>query len=104
MARSSRSRITKSPLCDQVRRQVVLGLAGAFAGIAVAGAGLMVFYLPPPVLVGLLLILVRMNGPAAALRQHGQQLAQILPAYRSLMDLQAELSAAAAPNPTRTGD
>ena len=80
---------------DQARRQVVLGTSAALAGMAVASAGLLIFHLPPPVLVGLLLILLRMNGPAAILRQQGLQLVQILPAYRALTDLQAELSAAA---------
>jgi ATP-binding cassette subfamily C protein len=80
---------------DQARRQVVLGTSAALAGMTVATAGLLIFHLPPPVLVGLLLILLRMNGPAAILRQQGLQLVQILPAYRALTDLQAELSGAA---------
>ncbi|WP_293986934.1 ABC transporter ATP-binding protein [Sphingomonas sp.] len=88
----------------QARRQVLIGAVAAIAGMAVAAAGLFVFHLAPAVLVGLLLILVRMTGPAASLRQYSQQLVQLLPAYRALTDLEAELAATAAPAVAPTDD
>ena len=80
----------------QARRQVVIGTIAAIAGMIVAAVGLLVLHLAPAVLVGLLLILLRMTGPAATLRQHSQQLAKLLPAYRALTDLEEELAAATA--------
>jgi ATP-binding cassette subfamily C protein len=80
----------------QARRQVAIGTIAAIAGMIVAATGLLMLHLAPAVLVGLLLILLRMTGPAATLRQHSQQLAKLLPAYRALTDLEEELAAATA--------
>ena len=80
----------------QARRQVVIGAIAAVAGTIVAAVGLQVLHLAPAALVGLLLVLLRMTGPAATLRQHSQQLAKLLPAYRALTDLDEELGAAVA--------
>lgn len=88
----------------QARRQVVVGAGAAIAGMVVATVGLLVLHLPPAVLIGLLLILVRMTGPAANLRQYTQQLVQFLPAYRALTDLEDELGAAARASPPDPGD
>lgn len=91
-------------VCSQARRQIGIGAVLAIAGMTVAVAGLMVFHLATSVLVGLLLILVRMTGPTATLREHSQALVQLLPAYRALIDLEAELAATAVPVPTSTAE
>jgi len=89
----------------EARRQVSIGSIAAIAGTIVAAIGLLVLHLAPAVLVGLLLVLLRMTGPAATLRQHSQQLAKLLPAYRALTDLEEELAAATtAAAPTTIAD
>jgi ATP-binding cassette subfamily C protein len=79
----------------QAIRQIALGTLAAVVGIAICAVGLGLLGVRATVLVGLLLILMRMSGPAMVLQQNAQQLVQALPAYDALQALNAELEAAA---------
>jgi len=76
-------------------RQLASGVMAATIGAAIAWIGLNLLAVAPATLIGLLLILMRMIGPATTLQQVAQQLAQALPAYRAIQELEAELAAAA---------
>ena len=65
---------------------------GALTGAAILFAGIAVFHLPAPVLITLLLVLSRMNGPALAVQQGLQQLLNSLPAFGAIQALERELA------------
>jgi ATP-binding cassette subfamily C protein len=81
----------------QARRQIMFGTLAAVIGIAICAIGLGLLDVPSTLLIGLLIILVRMSGPAITIQQNARQLMQALPAYRALDALEAELRAAASP-------
>jgi ATP-binding cassette subfamily C protein len=66
------------------RRQIAIGLMGILLGGAACAIGLTLLDAPAAALVGLLLIMVRITGPALLLQQALVQFAQTLPAYRKL--------------------
>lgn len=56
--------------------------------------GFGVMDIEPPVLVAVLILMARMNGPAMQIRQGAQQFATTLPTYERVMELSNELAAA----------
>lgn len=86
-----------------VRQQTVTGLAiTSLSGLVGALAillGIVVFDIPAPTLIVLLLILSRMSGPAMQLQLDAQQFAHLLPAYEKISELENELAAAEATTP-----
>lgn len=68
---------------------VISGLVAAL----IAFAGLTVLDTPPPVLIAMLLIFVRISGPAMQIGQTTQRLANMLPAYGEVCQLCGELAA-----------
>ena len=80
--RQSRSRLALATV------SALIAAAAVFIGFGLLGTS-------PAVLVTLLLILARMNGPATQIQQGLQQLANALPAYGELKALKSELAAAA---------
>lgn len=81
----------------EAKGQLVFGFAAAVLGVAICSIGLGAMAVTPATLVGLLLVVVRMSTPAATLRQGTQTLAQALPAYDTLLNLERQLIAGAAP-------
>ncbi|WP_264938924.1 ABC transporter ATP-binding protein [Sphingomonas caeni] len=82
----------------QARSQLLFGIAAGFIGLVICVVGLAVMHIHPATLVGLLVILVRMAGPAVTFRQAAQQLAQLVPHHASLDGLEAELAVSAEPH------
>ena len=84
-----------------VRRQTATRLAATtlagLAGAAVIVLGVTVLNVSPSVLMTLLVIFVRMNGPAIQFHLDLQQLAQVLPARQKLRELECDLASAIAP-------
>ncbi len=74
---------------------------GALVGAVVLFAGIALFHLPAPVLITLLLVLSRMNGPALAVQQGLQQLLHNLPAFGAIQALERELTEAVPLSPAR---
>ena len=70
---------------------------GALVGAATLFTGIAVFHLPIPVLITLLVVLSRMNGPALALQQAVQQLLHSLPAFGEIQALERALGEAEPP-------
>jgi len=66
------------------RRQIAIGLTGILLGGVACTIALTLLAAPAPALVGLLLIMIRITGPALVLQQGLVQFAQMLPAYRKL--------------------
>jgi ATP-binding cassette, subfamily C, bacterial len=66
------------------RRQIAIGMIGILLGGAACAIALTLLDAPAPALVGLLLIMIRITGPALVLQQGLVQFAQMLPAYRKL--------------------
>lgn len=77
---------------SQARGQFFFGIAAAAIGVMIGAVGLGL-EIAPGILVGFLVILIRMSGPATSLRQNAQQLGQALPSYAALRRLDADLSA-----------
>jgi ATP-binding cassette subfamily C protein len=92
---------------DYVRQQTVSRLAvGTLIGLVGAIAivlGLVVLDVSPSVMITLLLIFSRMNGPAMQLQLDAQHVAQALPAYDKVRELERELVAAEAANAAPPG-
>jgi ABC-type multidrug transport system fused ATPase/permease subunit len=84
-----------------VRHRTGAQLVTTGLGAIVAAATLLLGYgvlgLSAPVLVVILLLLARTSGPAIQLQQGALQLANVLPAYRGLKILEAELGGASHP-------
>jgi ATP-binding cassette subfamily C protein len=70
------------------RRQIAVGLVAILLGGIVCAIGLTLLDAPAAALVGLLLIMARITGPALALQQHARDFAQALPAYWKLRQLE----------------
>ena len=77
-------------------RALFLSASGIVACVAIV-LGIFVFQTPIPRLVIVLLIMVRLTAPFMALVQAAQSFANMLPAYRSLRDLEAKLSGGPVP-------
>jgi ATP-binding cassette subfamily C protein len=92
---------------DYIRQQTVSRLAvGTLIGLVGAIAivlGLVVLNVSPSVMITLLLIFSRMNGPAMQLQLDAQHVAQALPAYDKVRELERELTAAEAANAAPPG-
>jgi ATP-binding cassette, subfamily C, bacterial len=73
----------------------VTTLSGLVAAIAIL-PGTVVLDISPSVLITLLLILSRMNGPAMQLQLDAQQIAHALPAYEKIRELESDLTTAEA--------
>lgn len=84
---------------SQASFSTVYGLAGATC--AFIGFGLM--EMPAPLMITLLLILARMNGPALQILRSAQQFVYGLPAYERLRELAAELVQETVDAPSHTG-
>lgn len=78
-----------------ITRLAVTTLSGLIAAIAIL-FGIVVLDISPSVLIALLLILSRMNGPAIQLQLDVQHIAQALPAYEKIRELEADLTTAEA--------
>ena len=77
---------------NKVRLNILAALAGC--GLLLAGYGWL--HVPPAILVGLAVVGARMAGPAGQVRDGMQQLANVLPVYESLRELESELAGASA--------
>jgi ATP-binding cassette subfamily C protein len=72
----------------------------SLVGALIAFIGLIVFNTPPAVLIVLLLVFVRLSGPAIQINQAMQLIAHSLPAYAEVRALERELGGSAvAPSP-----
>jgi ATP-binding cassette subfamily C protein len=83
-----------------ITRLAVTTLSGLVAAIAIL-LGIVVLDISPSVLITLLLILSRMNGPAIQLQLDAQQIAHALPAYEKIRELEGDLTTAEAATPAR---
>lgn len=63
------------------RRQMAVGVTAILLGGAVCVAGLTLLAVPVAAVVGLLLIMARITGPAILIQHSGQQFAQVVPVY-----------------------
>jgi ATP-binding cassette subfamily C protein len=81
----------------QTRLRNVNTSLAALVGTAALLVGILVFRLPLPILLTLLLVLSRMTGPASVLQQGMQNMLYGLPAHRTILRLEAELDQDAAP-------
>lgn len=79
----------------QTRLRNVTTALAAGVGAATLFVGVVVFDLPSPVLITLLLVLSRMSAPALTIQQGAQQILHSLPAYGVIRGLEDELAAAA---------
>ena len=99
-----RLRILTDRQIDYVRQQtkgrVAFATLSALVGAAIVLVGVGMLDLAPAVLITLLLIFVRMSGPAMQIQQSLLQLANSLPAYEKVRGLEEELvpSEATIPN------
>lgn len=84
-------------------RALFLSASGLVACVAIV-LGVFVFQTPIPRMVIVLVIMVRLTAPFMALVQAAQSFANMLPAYRSLRDLEAKLSGGPAPRENRCPD
>jgi len=76
-----------------INRLMVATLSG-LAGAAAMVLGIVVFGISPSMLITLLLIVSRMNGPAMQLQLDAQHLAHAMPAYEKIRELEDDLAAA----------
>jgi ATP-binding cassette subfamily C protein len=86
---------------DSVRQRTAARLAVTLLSSAVAAVIVLVgfgyLHVASAVLITLLLIISRMNGPVGTIQQGLQQVAQALPAYDKIVELRRELASVAAP-------
>ncbi|MEJ0065437.1 MAG: ABC transporter ATP-binding protein [Caulobacteraceae bacterium] len=86
---------------DAVRQRTYarlgLNLLSSAVGAAILLIGFGWLHVPAAVLIALLLIISRMNGPVSQIQQGLQQAALALPAYDKLVELKAELAAIGEP-------
>jgi ATP-binding cassette subfamily C protein len=85
-----------------VSRLAVTTLTGVVGAVAIV-LGIAVFGISASVLITLLLIVSRMNGPAMQLQLDAQHVAHALPAYEKISELERELGAAEAASATPSG-
>jgi ATP-binding cassette subfamily C protein len=81
-----------------IRKQTIIRLAVSTV-VALVGAlavilGAVVFDIPASVMITLLLIVSRINGPAMQLQLDAQGYARVLPAYEKILELEKELTVA----------
>jgi ATP-binding cassette subfamily C protein len=74
---------------------VITGLFGALIILV----GLTVFDTPPPILIAMLLVFVRIAGPVMQMSQAVQQFAHALPAYAEVVQLESDLAVTAGRGP-----
>jgi len=90
-----------------VRQQTITRLAvtslSSLAGAIAIVLGIVVFDISASVLITLLVILSRMNGPAMQLQLDAQHFAHAMPAYEKIRTLENDLAAAEAANAGPTG-
>lgn len=86
---------------QQSASRLVFSTVTALAGGVLVLVGFGMFQIAAPTLITLLLIIARMSGPALQIQQGMQQLANALPAYRTVKELEREL-ATIAPAPAGT--
>lgn len=77
----------------QTRRRLALTTVSALSAAALVLVGFGLFDIPPPILIALLLIVTRMVGPIGQVQQSVQQIALALPAFRTVIELERDLSA-----------
>jgi ATP-binding cassette subfamily C protein len=77
----------------QTRRRLALTTVSALSAAALVLVGFGLFDIAPPVLIALLLIVTRMVGPIGQVQQSVQQIALALPAFRTVTELERDLSA-----------
>src|SRR5262249_35034985 len=75
----------------------------SFAGAIAIVLGIVVFDISASVLITLLLIVSRMNGPAMQLQLDAQHFAHAMPAYEKIRKLENDLAAAEAATAVPTG-
>jgi ATP-binding cassette, subfamily C, bacterial len=90
-----------------VRQQTITRLAvtslSSLAGAISIVLGIVIFDISASVLIALLLIVSRMNGPAMQLQLDAQHFAHAMPAYEKIRKLENDLAAAEAANAGPTG-
>jgi ABC-type multidrug transport system fused ATPase/permease subunit len=79
----------------QTNRRLVLSTLSAFVGALVVLVGFGFMNVEPAVLMTVLFVLARINGPATQLQQGAQTFVQCLPAYHKVKELESELAQAA---------
>jgi ATP-binding cassette subfamily C protein len=77
----------------QTRRRLALTTVSALSAAALVLVGFGLFDIAPPILIALLLIVTRMVGPIGQVQQSVQQIALALPAFRTVIELERDLSA-----------
>jgi ATP-binding cassette subfamily C protein len=80
-----------------ITRLAVATLSGLVGAVALV-LGIVVFDISPSVLITLLLIVSRMNGPAIQLQIDAQHFAHAIPAYEKIRELENDLAAAETAN------
>jgi ATP-binding cassette, subfamily C, bacterial len=80
--------------------RLALTTLSALVGAALVLIGFGTFHIAPAVLVALLLVVSRMSGPASQIQQGAQQLANALPAYGKIKELEAALKTGTHTNET----
>jgi ATP-binding cassette subfamily C protein len=88
---------------DAVRQRTYarlgLNLLSSAVGAAILLIGFGWLHVPATLLIALLLIISRMNGPVSQIQQGLQQIALALPAYDKMVELKAELASVGEPRP-----
>jgi ATP-binding cassette subfamily C protein len=92
---------------DNIRQRTYARLLISLLSSAVAGAIVLIgfgfLHVPAAVLIALLLIISRMNGPVSQIQQGLQQVAFALPAYDQVVALKRELASVGEPRPASAG-
>jgi ATP-binding cassette subfamily C protein len=83
--------------------RLAVNLSASAVGAAILLIGFGWLHTPTAVLITLLLIVSRMSGPVSQIQQGLQQLATTLPAYDTVVELEAELADAAERRPGAAG-
>jgi len=79
---------------DQTISRAIVAFLTALIAIFIVVVGITVFDMESALLLTMFLIFARMNGPVAQLQRDAQYLAEVLPAYEALLELEADLVAA----------
>jgi ATP-binding cassette subfamily C protein len=86
-----------------VRKQgsahAIIAAVTALSAVLMIVVGVLVFDAPPPVLITLLFLFARMNGPATQLQGDAQFLSGVLPSYEAVLALETEFIAAEEKSP-----
>ena len=104
--RASLAAVTRRQV-DNVRQRTFARLAISLLSSAVAGVIVLIgfgfLHVSASVLIALLLIISRMNGPVGQIQQGLQQVAFALPAYDNVVDLKRELASVGGRQPPEAG-